>query len=60
MYYNSVTESIDTRTVHVDDTDNYEYFINTEEFVGKFITDNSISKYYKALNGRTKETYQSC
>ena len=59
LYYNSITESIDKRVVHADDTDQYEYFINTEEFVGKFIIDNRISEYYEALKGRTKETYQS-
>ena len=55
LYYNSITESIDTRTIHEDDTDKYEYFINTEDSVGKFITDGSISDYYEALKGRTKK-----
>ena len=59
LYYNSITESIDTRTIHEDDTDKYEYFINTNNFVGKFITDERISDYYEVLKGRTKETYQS-
>ena len=59
LYYNSVTESIDTQSVHSKDTDKYEYFINTEEFVGRFFTDRRILEYYEALKGRTKETYQS-
>ena len=59
LFYNSITESINTQTIHENDTDKYEYFINTEDFVGKFITDERISDYYVALKGRTKEAYLS-
>jgi len=37
--------------------DKYKNLINTEEFIGKFMTDDSITKYYEALNGITKEVY---
>ena len=59
MYYNFSAESIYLRAVHRDNTDQYDYFINTMDFVGKFIKDNRISECYEALKGITKKTYQS-
>ena len=60
LYYNSITESIDTRTNESGaNREKEEYLINTENFVGKFVDNDRVATYYNALNGVTNETYTS-
>ena len=54
LCYNSITKSIDTRTVHEEDTSKYEYSINTEEFVSKFIVDENFLSIMKHSMGEQK------
>ena len=57
LYYNSITESIDTSSNLEDGK--IEHLINTEEFVGMFVDNDRVSKYYEAINGITNETFTS-
>ena len=58
-FYNSIKESIDTRTIQNDINHKEEFLINTEEYVGKIIDDSRVQEYYLALQGITNETYKS-
>ena len=57
LYYNSITESIDTSSNFEDGK--IEHLINTEEFVGMFVDNDRVTRYYEALNGVTNETFTS-
>ena len=57
LYYNSITESIDTSSNY--DDGKIEHLINPEEFVGMFVDNDRVTKYYDVLNGVTNETFTS-
>ena len=60
LYYNSITESIDTRTNESGaNREKEQYLINTENFVGKFVDNDRVATYYHTKKGSLYSIFES-